>query len=68
MTTDEAAKIFGGPEHITLEDLTPCEVVALLTVVRPPFERRRTAQRQPAPVLTLLRPKSARRSNRETAP
>jgi hypothetical protein len=53
---------FRGPQHIGMEDMTACELVALLTTIRPVFERRAAAQRQPVPVLTLLRPKSARRS------
>ena len=59
---DEVFEIMGGPQHIGMDDPTACEMVALLTVIRPVFERRAAAQRQPAPVLTLLRPKSARRS------
>jgi hypothetical protein len=36
------------------DDLTACEIVALLTLMRPARERKRLAQRQPAPVLTLV--------------
>jgi hypothetical protein len=50
----EVKEIMGGEERITLDDLTACELVALLTVVRPAWERRRLARRQPAPVLTLV--------------
>jgi hypothetical protein len=38
-------------EEIKPDDLTACEIVAMLTVLRPARERRR---RQPAPVLTLV--------------
>jgi hypothetical protein len=50
----EVMEIMGGKEHIGLEDLTACELVALLAVVRPAWERRAAARRQPAPVLTLV--------------
>ena len=54
LACDEVEEIFNGPQHIGLEDLTACEMVALLTVIRPVFERRRAAQRQQAPVLALV--------------
>ena len=54
LARDEATEIMGGEEHITLDDMTACELVALLTVIRPAWERRRLAQRQPAPVLRLV--------------
>jgi hypothetical protein len=57
----EADEIMGGKEHITLDDLTACEMVALLTVLRPAYERRAAAQRQPAPVLELVRSGKRRR-------
>jgi hypothetical protein len=62
LACDEATEIMGGPEHITLDDLTGCETIVLLTAVRPAWERKRLARRYPAPVLTLRRPKSTRRS------
>jgi hypothetical protein len=58
LAIDEACEIMGGPEHITLDDLTACELVALLTIIRPAYERQRLAKRQPAPVLELVRPLS----------
>jgi hypothetical protein len=54
LACDEVMEIMDGPQHIGLEDLTACELVALLAIVRPAWERRRAAQRQPAPVLTLV--------------
>jgi hypothetical protein len=55
LACDEATEIMGGEDHITMDDMTPCEMVALLTVIRPAWERKRLAQRQPAPVLKLVR-------------
>jgi hypothetical protein len=46
----EVREIF---EEIKPADMTACEMVALLTILRPARERKRLAQRQPAPVLTL---------------
>jgi hypothetical protein len=54
LARDEAAEIMGGPEYITMDDLTACEMVALLTVLRPAWERRQAKQRRPAPVLQLV--------------
>jgi hypothetical protein len=51
---DEVLEILDGPQHIGMDDLTACEMVALLTILRPARERMRLAQRQPAPVLTLV--------------
>jgi hypothetical protein len=47
----EVREIF---EEIKPADMTACEMVALLTILRPARERKRLAQRQPAPVLTLV--------------
>jgi hypothetical protein len=52
LARDEACEIL---EEITPADLTACEMVALLTVLRPVRERCATAQRQPAAVLKLVR-------------
>jgi hypothetical protein len=49
LACDETTEILGGHEHITLDDLTGCEMVALLTVVRPGWERRAVAPTQPVP-------------------
>jgi hypothetical protein len=51
---DEVLEIMGGEEHIGMEDCTPCELIAVLAIVRPVWERQRLARRQPAPVLTLV--------------
>jgi hypothetical protein len=51
---DEVMEIMDGEEHIGLEDLTACEMIALLAIVRPVWERQRLARRQPAPVLKLV--------------
>jgi hypothetical protein len=51
LARDEVIEIMGGPMHIDIDDLTACEIVALLTVLRPARERRR----QPAAVLKLVR-------------
>jgi hypothetical protein len=50
MARDEACEIM---QEIKPRDLTACEIVALLTVLRPARERKRVAERQPAPVLEL---------------
>jgi hypothetical protein len=55
---DEATEIMGGEDHIFMDDLTPCEMVAFLTILRAARDRRAAAQRQPAPVLELVRPLS----------
>jgi hypothetical protein len=47
LARDEACEIM---EEIYVDDLTACEIVALLTILRPARERRRPA----APVLTLV--------------
>jgi hypothetical protein len=57
----EADEIMGGPEHIVMNDLTPCEMVGLLAIIRPAYERRAAAQKQPAPVLELVRSSTRRR-------
>jgi hypothetical protein len=54
LACDEVEEIMAGEDHIYMDDLTACEIVALLTVVRPAWERKRLAKRQPAPVLTLV--------------
>jgi anthranilate phosphoribosyltransferase len=54
LARDEACEIM---EEIFVDDLTPCEMVALLTALRPARERQRLAQRQLAPVLTLVLPR-----------
>jgi hypothetical protein len=51
---DEVQEIMGGKEHIGMEDCTPCELIAVLAIVRPVWERVRLARREPAPVLTLV--------------
>jgi hypothetical protein len=51
LAREEACEIM---EEIEPRDLTACEIVALLTVLRPARERKRLAQRQPAPVLELV--------------
>ena len=48
LARDEACEIL---EAIKPADLTTCEMVALLTVLRPARERKRLAQTQQAPVL-----------------
>jgi hypothetical protein len=50
----ETTEMMGGPEHITLDDLTGCEMITLLTVIRPAWERKRLARRHPAAVLKLV--------------
>jgi hypothetical protein len=54
LACDEVEEIMGGEDHIHMEDLTACEMIALLAVVRPAWERKRLAERQPAPVLKLV--------------
>jgi hypothetical protein len=51
---DEVQEITGGKEHIGMEDCTPCELIAVLAIVRPVWERTQLARRGPAPVLTLV--------------
>jgi hypothetical protein len=51
LACDEVQEIM---EEIFVDDLTACEMLALLAVLRPARERKRLAQRQPAPVLTLV--------------
>jgi hypothetical protein len=63
---DEVMEILGGDKHIGLEDLTACEMIAMLTIVRPAWERRAAAQRQPAPVLTLV-PRAVQRNRKRAA-
>jgi hypothetical protein len=41
-------------QEICPDDMTACEIVALLTVLRPARERRAATRRQPAPVLKLV--------------
>jgi len=52
LAREEACEIM---EEIKPRDLTACEIIALLTILRPARERKRLAQRQPAPVLELVR-------------
>jgi hypothetical protein len=51
LAQDEACEIMN---EIHVDDLTACEMVALLTVLRPARERVRLAKRQPAAVLKLV--------------
>jgi hypothetical protein len=39
LACDEVDEILDGPQHIGMEDLTACEMVALLTLIRPVRER-----------------------------
>lgn len=55
LARDEVREIMG---EIKPDDLTACEIVALLTILRPARERRR----QPAPVLTLVRSDTRQKS------
>jgi hypothetical protein len=43
-------------EEIFVDDLTACEMVALLTILRQAREQEALAERQPAAVLELVRP------------
>jgi hypothetical protein len=52
LAREEACEIM---EEIKPRDLTACEIVALLTILRPVRERKRLAERQPAAVLKLVR-------------
>jgi hypothetical protein len=52
LARDEAREIM---EEIKPRDLTACEIVALLTIIRPAWERKQAEQRNPAPVLKLVR-------------
>lgn len=54
LACDEVEEIMGGEDHIKMDDLTACEMIALLAVVRPAWERKRRARRPSAPVLTLV--------------
>jgi hypothetical protein len=54
LACDEVEKIMGGEDYIGMNDLTACEMIALLAIVRPAWERKQLAQRQPARVLTLV--------------
>jgi hypothetical protein len=51
LARDEASEIM---REVPMDDLTACEIVALLTILRPARERTRLRQRQAAPVLTLV--------------
>jgi hypothetical protein len=62
LACDEVEEIMGGEDHIGMYDLTAVEMIALLTILRQARERRAAAQRQPAPVLELVRPLSGRQS------
>jgi hypothetical protein len=61
LARDEVDEIMGGDDHITPADLTACEMVALLTVLRPAWERKRAAERQPVS-LELVRSGKRRQS------
>jgi hypothetical protein len=50
LALDEVCEIMN---EVKIDDLTACEIVALLTILRP--VRVRLAQRQPAAVLKLVR-------------
>jgi hypothetical protein len=63
LVCDEAREIMGGEDHITMDDMTACEMVALLTILRQARERKRLAQRQPAAVLKLVRAGMSSRSS-----
>jgi hypothetical protein len=52
LARDEASEIM---KEIRMADLTACEIVALLTSLRPARARKRLCQRQPSPVLELVR-------------
>jgi hypothetical protein len=58
LACDEVCEIM---EEIKTNDLTACEMVALLTVLRPARERVRLARRQPAAVLKLVRESAHKR-------
>jgi hypothetical protein len=60
LAREEACEIM---EEIKPHDLTACEIVALLTILRPARERRAAAQRQSAAVVELVR--SGKRQRRE---
>jgi hypothetical protein len=61
LACDEVEEIMGGEDRITMDDMTACEMVALLTILRQARERKRLAQRQLAPVLELVRSGKRRR-------
>jgi hypothetical protein len=44
LACDEVEDIFDGPQHIGLEDLTACEMVALLTLSGRPVSAARAAR------------------------
>jgi hypothetical protein len=52
LAIDEACEIMN---EIKVTDLTACEIVALLTVLRPARERLAAARKPLAPVLELVR-------------
>jgi len=52
LARDEACEIM---EEIYVDDMTACEIVALLAILRLARERKRLAERQPAAVLKLVR-------------
>jgi hypothetical protein len=52
LAREEVRTIMG---EVKERDLTGCEMVALLTVLRPAWERKKARERQPAPVLELVR-------------
>jgi hypothetical protein len=58
LACNEVREIMG---EVKPGDMTACEIVALLTILRPAFERKRAAARQPAPVLELVRSGKRRR-------
>jgi hypothetical protein len=53
---DEVQEIMGGEDPLYMTDLTACETVASLTILRPARERARLAKRLPAPVPQLVKP------------
>jgi hypothetical protein len=48
-------EVFEILKEVKPADLTACEMVALLTIIRPAWERKQAEQRNPAPVLKLVR-------------
>jgi hypothetical protein len=55
LACDEVREIMGGEDHVRMDDMTACEMLGLLTILRQARERKRLAQTQPAPVLELVR-------------
>jgi hypothetical protein len=53
LARDEVREIM---KEVKPADLTACEMVALLTVLRPALARLDAAAQEPAPVLELVRP------------